>query len=78
MIKTYLETHDIPQSCRNTRVTINTFRRWYPRYFESGLEGIKKPKYHTNKHLERIEEKDEKLVFKGGRFLRPLLFKSIF
>ena len=57
MIETYLKTHNITQSCRKTGVTINTFRRWYPRYLESGLEGIKKAKCHTNKHLGRIEEK---------------------
>jgi len=54
MIETYLETHNITQSCRRAGVAINTFRRWYPRYLESGLEGIKKPKCHTNKHLGRI------------------------
>jgi len=42
MIETYLETHNITQSCRKAGVAINTFRRWYPRYLESGLEGIKK------------------------------------
>lgn len=57
MIETYLETHNINQSCRKARVAINTFRRWYPRYLESGLEGIKKPKSHINKHLERINKK---------------------
>lgn len=57
MIETYLETHNITESCRKAGVAINTFRRWYPRYLESGLEGIKKPKCHTNKHLGRIKEK---------------------
>jgi len=57
MIKTYLKTHNIAESCRKTGVSINTFRRWYPYYLESGLEGIKKPKSHVNKHLGRIEEK---------------------
>jgi transposase len=57
MIETYLDTHNITKSCRKAGVAINTFRRWYPRYLESGLEGIKKPKSHINKHLERINEK---------------------
>jgi transposase len=57
MIETYLDTHNITQSCRKAGVAINTFRRWYPRYLESGLEGIKKPKCHTNKHLGRIDKK---------------------
>ena len=57
MIETYLETHNINQSCRKSRVAINTFRRWYSRYLESGLEGIKKAKCHTNKHLGRISKK---------------------
>ena len=57
MINAYLETHNITQSCRKAGVSINTFRRWYPRYLESGLKGIKKAKYHTNKHLGRINKK---------------------
>jgi len=57
MIKVYLETHNITQSCRKAGVAINTFRRWYPRYLKSGLEGIKKARYHNNKHLGRINEK---------------------
>ena len=56
MIETYLKTHNITQSCRKTGVAINTFRRWYPRYLESGLEGIKKTKSHINKHLEKIND----------------------
>ena len=57
MIKVYLETHNITQSCRKAGVAINTFRRWYPRYLERGLEGIKKPKSHINKHLGKIDKK---------------------
>ena len=57
MIETYLETHNITQSCRKAGVAINTFRRWYSRYLENGLEGIKKPKSHINKQLERINKK---------------------
>ena len=57
MIETYFDTHNISKSCRKAGVSINTFRRWYPRYLESGLEGIKKTKSHINKHLGRINEK---------------------
>jgi len=57
MIETYLETHNITQSCRKAGVAINTFRRWYPRYLEGGLEGIKKAKCHINKHLGIINKK---------------------
>ena len=57
MIETYLNTHNISKSCRKAGVAINTFRRWYPRYIEYGLEGIRKPKSHINKHLGRINEK---------------------
>jgi len=57
MMETYLDTHNITKSCRKAGVAINTFRRWYPRYLESGLEGIKKTKSHINKHLEKINEK---------------------
>jgi len=57
MIKTYLNIHNITKSCIRAGVSINTFYRWYPRYLESGLEGIKKPKSHINKNLERINKK---------------------
>lgn len=57
MIETYLNTHNITKSCSREGVAINTFYRWYPRYLESGLEGIKKPKNHINKNLERINKK---------------------
>jgi len=57
MIETYLETHNITQSCRKAGVAINTFRRWYPRYLEDGLKGIKKSKSPINKHLGRISGK---------------------
>jgi len=57
MIESYLETHNITQSCRKAGVAINTFRRWYPRYLEDGLKGIKKSKSHINNHLGRISEK---------------------
>ena len=57
MIETYLGTHNISKSCRKAGVAINTFRRWYPRYLEDGVEGIKKPKSHISLHLERIDKK---------------------
>jgi len=57
MIETYLDTHNISKSCRKAGVAINTFRRWYPRYTENGLEGIKKLKNRVNKDLERINKK---------------------
>ena len=46
MIETYQKTHNISFSCRKARVSINTFRRWYPRYLEQGMEGIRRPKKH--------------------------------
>jgi len=57
MIETYLDTHNISKSCRKAGVAINTFRRWHPRYIKDGVEGIKKPRSHINKHLGRIIEK---------------------
>ncbi|MBU4349145.1 helix-turn-helix domain-containing protein [bacterium] len=57
MIEAYLDTHNISKSCRKAGVAINTFRRWYPRYTEYELEGIKKPKSHVNRHLGKINEK---------------------
>jgi len=57
MIETYQKTHNISFSCRKARVSINTFRRWYPRYLEQGIEGIRKPKKHIRKNLGRVLEK---------------------
>lgn len=57
MIELYLKTRDISYSCRNSQVSINTFRRWYPRYLEQGIEGIKRPKKHIRKNLGRVPEK---------------------
>lgn len=57
MVETYLETRNITQSSRKAGVAINTFRRWYPRYLESGLEGIRKTKKSTQKDLGSINKK---------------------
>ena len=57
MIESYLETHNITKSCNRAGVSINTFQRWYPRYLKNGLEGIKSPKSHVNKHLGKIGKK---------------------
>jgi len=57
MIESHIETHNITKSCKKAGVSINTFRRWYPRYLKSGLEGIKNPKSHVNKHLRKIDKK---------------------
>lgn len=57
LIKTYLKTHNISQSCRKAGVSLNTFQKWYDRYLEYGIEGIRKPRKHTRKNLGRIPEK---------------------
>ena len=57
IIESYLNTHNITKSCNRAGVSINTFRRWHSRYLKSGLEGIKTPKSHINKHLGKIDEK---------------------
>ncbi len=57
MIESYLETHNVTKSCNKAGVSINTFRRWYPRYIEYGIKGIIKPKSHINKRLGKIDEK---------------------
>jgi len=62
LIETYLKTHNITKSCKYAGVAINTFRRWFPRYVENGLEGIKKPKSHINKNLGKIDQKYKNLV----------------
>jgi transposase len=57
LIYTYLKTHNIGQSCRKAGVSLNTFRKWYLRFVEHGMEGIKKPKKHIRKNLGRVPEK---------------------
>jgi hypothetical protein len=57
MIETYQETHNISFSCRKAKISINTFRRWYPCYLEQGIEGIRGPKKHIRKNLGRVPEK---------------------
>ena len=57
MIKIYLKTHNISQSCKRAGLSINTFRRWYPRYLEQGVEAIKRPKRRIRKNLGRVPEK---------------------
>ena len=57
LINTYLKTQNISQSCRKTGVSLNTFRKWYLRYVEHGIEGIKKPRKHIRKNLGRVPEK---------------------
>jgi len=57
MVELYLKTHNISYSCKNARVSINTFRRWYPRYLEQGMEGIRIPKKSIRKNLGRVPKK---------------------
>ena len=56
MIETYQKTHNISFSCRKAKISINTFRRWYPRYLEQGIEGIREQK----NIYERIWEESQK------------------
>jgi len=57
MINAYLKTHNINQSCKKAGVSLNTFRKWYLRYVEHGIKGIKKPKRHIRKNLGRVPKK---------------------
>ena len=57
MVEIYLKTGNITQSCKRAELSINTFRRWYPRYLEQGIEGIRRPKKHIRKNLGRVPEK---------------------
>ena len=57
MVEVYLKTRNITQSCKRAELSINTFRRWYPRYLEQGIEGIRRPKKHIRKNLGRVPEK---------------------
>jgi len=57
MVEIYLKTGNITQSCKRAELSINTFRRWYPRYVEQGIKGIRRPKKHIRKNLGRIPEK---------------------
>jgi transposase len=57
MVEIYLKTGNITQSCKRAELSINTFRRWYPRYLEQGIKGIRRPKKHIRKNLGRVPEK---------------------
>ena len=57
MVEIYLKTGNITQSCKRAELSINTFRRWYTRYLEQGIEGIRRPKKHIRKDLGRVPEK---------------------
>ena len=57
MVEIYLKTGNIAQSCKRAKLSINTFRKWYPRYLEQGMEGIRRPKKHIRKNLGRVPEK---------------------
>jgi transposase len=57
MIETYQKTYNISFSCRKAKISINTFRRWYPRYLEQGMEGIRCPRKHVRKNLGKVPEK---------------------
>jgi len=57
LIDTFLKTHNISLSCKKIGVSLNTFRKWYARYLEHGIEGMRKPRKHIRKNLGRISEK---------------------
>jgi len=57
MVEIYLKTCNISESCKRAELSINTFRRWYPRYLKQGIEGIREPKKHIRKNLGRVPEK---------------------
>jgi len=57
VVEIYIKTHNVSQSCKRAGLSINTFHRWYPRYLEQGIEGIRRPKKHTRKNLGRVPEK---------------------
>ncbi len=57
LINTFLKTHNMILSCKKAGASLNTFRKWYGRYKENGLEGIRNPRKHIRKNLGRIPEK---------------------
>ena len=57
LINYYLKSRNIGQSCKKAGISVNTFRRWYSRYIEYGIEGIIKPRKHTRKKLGRVSKK---------------------
>ena len=57
LINYYLKSRNIGQSCKKARVSVNTFRRWYSRYLEYGIEGIRKPRKHMRKKLGIVPKK---------------------
>ena len=44
-------------SCKKAGASLNTFRKWYGRYKENGLEGIRNPRKHIRKNLGRMTGK---------------------
>ncbi len=62
MIETYLKTNNINRACMKVKVSINTFRRWYTRYVDQGIEGIRKPKKTIRKNLGRVSEEYSHIV----------------
>jgi len=56
MIETYIKTYNIKQTCKKTKVSKNTFRKWYTRYLDQGIEGIRRPKKPIRKNLGRVPE----------------------
>ena len=56
MIETYIKTYNIKQACMKAKVSINTFHRWYARYLDQGIEGIRRPKKPIRKNLGRVPE----------------------
>ena len=56
LIDTYLKIHNISLSCKKAGVSLNTFRKWYNRYLEHGIEGIRKSRKRIRKNLGRIPE----------------------
>ena len=57
LINTFLKTHNMILSCKKAGASLNTFRKWYARYMEYGIDGIRKPKKHIRKNLGRVSEK---------------------
>ena len=56
LINTFLETHNMNLSCKKAGVSLNTFRKWYKRFKENGIEGIRNHRKHIRKNLGRVSE----------------------
>lgn len=58
----YERTQNISEACRRAKVNRGTFYRWYPRYEEKGIEGLREFESSAPKNPKTIDSEIEKRV----------------